>query len=85
LSRRYGSLRLAHDLKQQGVGEAALQRVVAEARRTDLDRAREVWRKRFGEVARDPQARVKQMRFLQSRGFAMDVIRTVVEGEDEAS
>jgi regulatory protein len=85
LSRRYGSLRLAHDLKQQGVGEAALQRVVAEARRTDLDRAREVWRKRFGEVASDPQARAKQMRFLQSRGFAMDVIRTVVEGEDEAS
>jgi regulatory protein len=85
LSRRYGSLRLAHELKQQGVGEAALTRVVAEARRTDLERARKVWRKRFGEVPRDAKERAKQMRFLQSRGFGVDVIRSVVQGEDEAS
>lgn len=82
LSRRYGSLRLAHDLKQQGVGNAALERVVAEARRTDLERAREVWRKRFGEAPRNARERAKQMRFLQGRGFAADVIRGVVLGED---
>jgi regulatory protein len=85
LSRRYGSLRLAHDLQRQGVAEDARERVVAEARRGDLERARAIWRKRFGGVARDPQARAKQMRFLQSRGFAADVIRSVVRGEDDAS
>jgi regulatory protein len=85
LSRRYGSLRLAHDLRQQGVGAAVLERVVAEARRTDLERARAVWRKRFGAAPRDAQERAKQMRFLQSRGFGIDVIRSVVQGEDEAS
>lgn len=84
LSRRYGSLRLAHDLKQQGVNEAAVERVVAEARRTDLERARTVWRKRFGERPRNVQERAKQMRFLQGRGFASEVIRSVVQGEDEA-
>lgn len=82
LTRRYGSLRLAHDLKQQGVADATRERVVTEARRTDLERAREIWRKRFGEVARDAPARAKQMRFLQSRGFAADVIRSVVQGEE---
>ncbi|MBL8541899.1 MAG: recombination regulator RecX [Betaproteobacteria bacterium] len=82
LTRRYGSLRLAHDLKQQGVADATRERVVADARRTDLERAREIWRKRFGEVARDAPARAKQMRFLQSRGFAADVIRSVVQGEE---
>ena len=84
LSRRYGSLRLAHDLKQRGVGDAARERVVAEARRTDLERAREVWRKRFGTLPRNAQERAKQMRFLQSRGFASEVIRSVVQGDDEA-
>ena len=84
LSRRYGSLRLAHDLKQQGVNEVARERVVAEARRTDLERAREVWRKRFGTLPRNAQERAKQMRFLQSRGFASEVIRSVVQGDDEA-
>ncbi|MFO1205462.1 MAG: recombination regulator RecX [Burkholderiales bacterium] len=82
LTRRYGSLRLAHDLKQQGVADATRERVVTEARRTDLERAREIWRKRFGEVAHDAPARAKQMRFLQSRGFAADVIRSVVQGEE---
>ena len=82
LSRRFGSLRVAHDLKQQGVGEAALERVVAEARRTDLERAREVWRKRFGEAPRNAQERAKQMRFLQARGFGSDVIRSVLRGDD---
>ena len=82
LSRRFGSLRVAHDLKQQGVGEAVLERVVAEARRSDLERAREVWRKRFGEVPRSVQERAKQMRFLQARGFGSDVIRSVLRGDD---
>lgn len=85
LSRRYGSLRLAHDLKQQGVNEVVRERVVAEARRADLERAREVWRKRFGTLPRNAQERAKQMRFLQSRGFASEVVRSVVQGEDDAS
>lgn len=87
LSRRYGSRRVAHDLKQRGVADEALERVVAEVRHTDLERAREVWHKRFGEAPRNAQERAKQMRFLQNRGFAIDVIRSVVHsaGEDEPS
>lgn len=87
LSRRYGSRRVAHDLKQRGVADEALERVVAEVRHTDLERAREVWHKRFGEAPRNAQERAKQMRFLQNRGFAIDVIRSVVHsaGQDEPS
>lgn len=82
LSQRYGSLRLERELRQRGVADAPLERVVAEARRTDLERAREVWRRRFGEVPRTAQERARQMRFLQNRGFEIDVIRSVVRGEE---
>ena len=82
LSRRFGSLRVAHELKRQGVAEAPLERAVAAARSTELERAREFWRKRFGELPRNAQERAKQMRFLQNRGFAMEVIRSVVRGGD---
>lgn len=85
LSRRYGSARIAHDLKTRGVSDEVVERTVAEARRTDLDRAREVWRKRFGEVARSREERAKQMRFLQSRGFSMDVINQVIRGAEEGN
>jgi regulatory protein len=82
LSRRFGSLRVAHELKQQGVAGEPFERAVAAARSTELERAREFWRKRFGEPPRSAQERAKQMRFLQNRGFAMEVIRSVLRGAD---
>ena len=49
-----------------------------------LDRAREIWRKKFGQAAADASERARQIRFLVSRGFAADVVRRVVQGADEA-
>ena len=49
-------------------------------RASELARAREVWRKKFGEPALDAAERGKQMRFLASRGFGGDAIRKVVSG-----
>lgn len=85
LSRRYGSARIAHELKAQGVADEVLERTLAETRRSDFERACEVWRKRFGAAARNAQERAKQIRFLQNRGFTMDVARQVVQraGEGE--
>ncbi|MEW5881762.1 MAG: RecX family transcriptional regulator, partial [Pseudomonadota bacterium] len=47
---------------------------------SELSRAREVWRKRFGTPPRDDAERAKQLRFLASRGFSTDVILQVVRG-----
>jgi regulatory protein len=85
LSRRFGSLRVAHELKRQGIAEAPLAAAVAAARSNELERARQSWRKRFGEAPRNAQERAKQMRFLQNRGYTMDVIRSVLgraDGDD---
>ena len=82
LSRRFGSVRVAHELKQQGVTAEPLERAVEAARSNELERARELWRKRFGALAHTASERAKQMRFLQNRGFTMDVIRSVVRGVD---
>ena len=51
---------------------------------TEVERAREVWRKKFGSPAADPAGRAKQMRFLAARGFGADAIRRVVsQSEDD--
>jgi regulatory protein len=52
-------------------------------RSTELERAREVWRKKFGEPPEDQVARAKQIRFLVSRGFAPEVVRKVVSGAED--
>jgi regulatory protein len=79
-SARFGTLRIAQELSRHGValeGEALQQ-----LRDSELPRAREVWARKFGEPARDPAERARQMRFLAGRGFSGDVIRRVVQGVD---
>jgi regulatory protein len=52
-------------------------------RATELDRAREVWRKKFdskADAGTSPADKAKQMRFLAARGFGSEVIRRVVSG-----
>jgi regulatory protein len=80
LARKFGASRIRHELRSQGVDDETVKRATAGAQATELDRAREAWRKRFGELAPDRAGREKQMRFLQGRGFSFDVIRKVVGG-----
>jgi regulatory protein len=56
----------------------AITQAVQEMRSTELERAREVWRKKFGAPPADQAARVKQVRFLVSRGFSPEVVSKVV-------
>lgn len=74
-----GSVKLAYELRQRGVPEAMIDEVLRETRDTELERARAVWQKKFKSAPTDPADTARQMRFLQSRGFALDVIRRVID------
>ena len=80
-----GELAQALDfLQAKGLPAEAIAEAVQDLRSTELERAREVWRKKFGQAPVDQAARAKQIRFLVSRGFASDVVQRVVAGaEDE--
>jgi regulatory protein len=82
LARKFGASRIAHELRRQGVAAETVSRAVEAARSTELERARDAWRKRFGVAAEDAAGRAKQVRFLQGRGFSFEVIRKVVGGTD---
>jgi regulatory protein len=82
-SGKLGAMRIRQELLAKGVEPALVQDAVTSLRVTEMQRAREVWRRRFDAPAIDAAGRAKQARFLASRGFAADVIRRVVGGEDE--
>jgi len=83
---RFGSRRLKQTLLAKGLDAGLVASTLHLARGTELERAREVWRRRYGEPAADAAGRARQMRFLAGRGFDGDVIRRVVQGgEEEAS
>lgn len=75
---RFGNLRITRELQQHGVAlDADTQQAL---RASEYDRAREVWRRKYGAAAQpsDAAARVRQMRFLTGRGFSPDVIRRLL-------
>jgi len=81
---RLGASRIRQELLGKGLDAQAVRQAVAQLQITELERAREVWRKKFGEPANDAAGRARQMRFLASRGFGAEAIRKVVSGTDDA-
>ncbi len=74
---RYGNRRLAAELKLQGVESEAIAEALADAE-PEIDRARAVWERKFGEPPEDYKEKCRQVRFLAARGFSFDVIGRVL-------
>jgi len=51
---RMGAARIRQELQAKGVGGEVVQQALAQLQDTEMARAREVWRRRFGEPAADP-------------------------------
>ena len=80
---RLGAMRVRQELQAKGLAPDAIAQAMAELQGSEVERAREVWRKKFGEPAADAQGRARQMRFLATRGFGAEAIHRVVKGGEE--
>jgi regulatory protein len=85
---RYGKRAIAHELKQKRIAPgAATEALAALAGADELAQATEVWTRRFGTPPRNDQEKVRQLRFLYSRGYstgvAWKVLRAAGVKDDE--
>jgi len=78
---RFGNRRIEHELRRHGV--AIDSDTQALLRASELARAREVWRKKFGAPAGDAAGRARQARFLAARGFSAEVVHKIVSTDHE--
>lgn len=83
---KLGGARIKQELAAKGLSGEAVAEAMAGLKDTEFSRAQDVWRKKFGELATQPKERLKQMRFLITRGFNAEVVRQVLKaaGQDEA-
>jgi regulatory protein len=79
LSRKYGQAKIRHDLRSKGVAEQIVERVSPDG---ELERARQVLERKYRQAAITREERAKRGRFLQGRGFSMDVIARLLRHED---
>ena len=77
-SGKLGAKRVGQELQHKGVSQEAVKEAVAELQTTELERARAVWLKKFGQNATTPKEKTKQLRFLISRGFSTSVLYEVL-------
>lgn len=80
---KLGASRVKAELQAKGLDDAVVREAVESLRATELERAREVWRRKFGQPPADASERARQMRFLAARGFSGETIRKAIEGADE--
>jgi regulatory protein len=79
---RFGAARLRQDLRIRGLDPELATAEVSELG-TELERARVVWTKKFDTVPADAREWARQARFLQGRGFSVDVIRRLLKESNE--
>jgi regulatory protein len=86
---RFGAAKLDHSLRAKGINAELIEASLAQQGLGDeLQRARELWRRKFGNKPRQahdiPDAKewARQARFLQSRGFSVDIIRKLLKAPD---
>jgi len=78
-----GAARVKQELQVKGLPAPLVAEAVDMLRGTELQRAREVWQRRFGVVPADARERARQARFLLARGFGGDVVQRVLAGDVE--
>lgn len=79
---RLGAGRIRQELQAKGLDAERVALALASLKATEVERARAVWRKKFGAPPHDAAERARQARFLAARGFGGEVIRRVL-GTDE--
>lgn len=80
---RYGAARIRQALVERGVSKELIAPALAALEGTEVERARSVWSRKFRVAPSSASERARQVRFLQSRGFSIDVALRVVRGGED--
>lgn len=80
---RLGASRIRQELQARGVDADKVAEALESLKASEYQRAREVWRRKFGQLPGDAQERARQARFLVARGFAGEVVRRVLNTPDD--
>lgn len=80
---RKGAALVLQELRQHGLPDEQLADIRHQLQNTELQRATEVWQKKFGRAPADAKDYARQFRFMASRGFSPQCLRQIL-GEQES-
>lgn len=74
---KYSSKKIRYALLQKKVDPVILDKIMVNTDEYSIAQA--IWQRKFGVPAVDARERLRQIRFLQSRGFDFDVIMRIIK------
>jgi regulatory protein len=77
---RFGPAHIRRALIERGVAAEVACGALATLKAGELEAARAIWLRKFKAPPETSEARARQVRFLRSRGFSLDVALRVVRG-----
>ena len=82
-SPKLGAGRIRQELHGKGLDSELVGAALDSLKGTEVERAREVWKRQFDGPPQDAAERGRQTRFLAARGFGGEVIRRVLSDPGE--
>lgn len=74
---KFGTRRIQAEMKQKGVPTDIAENVLADLSQTELARAQNLWQKKFGALPTTPKEADQQMRYMITRGFSIQLLKTI--------
>jgi len=71
-ARRFGPIKVRHELRAKGVGDEVIAAAFRSAGEDGAAHIETVWRSRFHAAPAGERERARQIRFLQGRGFSLE-------------
>ena len=84
-SERYGMRRIKDELQRAGVASDASAALLDGLKISEFERAKELFERKFGEIAEDQKMRARQYRFLVSKGFNPEIVAKVIGGRQKGA
>ena len=76
---KYGSLKIRYNLQQKKVDPDLIEQILNQNSTDEYQIAHDIWQRKFGgTLPRDTKEKMRQSRFLQSRGFNYDIIKKII-------
>jgi regulatory protein len=75
---KFGSARIAHELREKGIADNLVAEAIEEVKEDELGNAKE-----YNAAPSSREEWAKQARFLQSRGFGFEIIKKVINEQEE--
>ena len=79
--RKFGALKIAHELKLRGVNKSIINRVLKDIKDDEFLLAKKIWEKKFNQIPITIDEKAKQIRFMQSRGIEVTIIHQILSGK----